>query len=312
MFIHELKDFNQLLQIVSVERSIIPQIVEKDYWLTHCLWGLKNQDFNFELKGGTSLSKGFDIIHRFSEDVDIKIYPPSEMNVKIGKNHDKLAHKTSREKYFDWLTNHIRIDGVVEVIRDRNFDDPKSRNAGIRLHYPSHFSQIEGLKNGILLEVGFDTTVPNDERNISSWVHDKVKASEVDVMTSVANNVKCYLPEYTFVEKLQTISTKFRQQQASRNFPINFIRHYYDVYQLLNYRPVLNFINTKPYFEHKDRRFRQNDEKKLTQNEAFILSDPKIREFYHKEYDRTSSLYFKEKPSFDQIMEKISEHIDKM
>ncbi|WP_425485263.1 nucleotidyl transferase AbiEii/AbiGii toxin family protein [Burkholderia guangdongensis] len=38
-----------------------------------CLWGLQAQGFQFELKGGTSLSKGFGIIHRFSEDIDIRM-----------------------------------------------------------------------------------------------------------------------------------------------------------------------------------------------------------------------------------------------
>ena len=51
-------------------------LVEKDYWIMHCLWGLQAQGFQFELKGGTSLSKGFGVIHRFSEDIDIRIEPP--------------------------------------------------------------------------------------------------------------------------------------------------------------------------------------------------------------------------------------------
>lgn len=41
----------------------------------HALYGLKTQGFKFELKGGTSLSKGFGIIHRFSEDIDIQLLP---------------------------------------------------------------------------------------------------------------------------------------------------------------------------------------------------------------------------------------------
>lgn len=39
----------------------------------HVLWGLQAQGFAFELKGGTSLSKGFGVIHRFSEDIDIHV-----------------------------------------------------------------------------------------------------------------------------------------------------------------------------------------------------------------------------------------------
>lgn len=41
--------------------------------------------------------------------------------------------------------------------------------------------------------------------------------------------VACYEPGYTLVEELQTISTKYRQQQASGGMPKNVVRHYYDV-----------------------------------------------------------------------------------
>lgn len=72
-------------------------LVEKDYWLMHCLWGLQQNGFDFELKDGTSLSKGFNIIERFSEDIDIQIHPYTTSQVKTGKNHDKPAHIRSRQ-----------------------------------------------------------------------------------------------------------------------------------------------------------------------------------------------------------------------
>jgi Nucleotidyl transferase AbiEii toxin, Type IV TA system len=69
-FLHDRKDFGDLLAVVADERSLDPTLVEKDYWIMHCLWGLRAQGGNFELKGSTSLSKGFGVIHRFSEDID--------------------------------------------------------------------------------------------------------------------------------------------------------------------------------------------------------------------------------------------------
>lgn len=65
-FLHARRDFGQLLSLTADERRIDPVLVEKDYWLMHCLWGLQAQGLRFELKGGRSLSKGFGIIHRFS------------------------------------------------------------------------------------------------------------------------------------------------------------------------------------------------------------------------------------------------------
>ena len=131
-FLHERKDFDQLLALVADERGLDPVLAEKDYWIMHCLWGLQAQGIQFELKGGTSLSKGFGVIHRFSEDIDIRIEPPAGMHVKTGPNHDKPAHVESRRAFYDALAGSIRIPGIVGVERDTLFDDDKMRSAGIR------------------------------------------------------------------------------------------------------------------------------------------------------------------------------------
>jgi len=89
-FLHARRDFGQLLSLIADERRIDPVLVEKDYWLMHCLWGLQAQGLRFELKGGTSLSKGFGIIHRFSEDIDIRIEPPSTL--KVVARGVKMSH----------------------------------------------------------------------------------------------------------------------------------------------------------------------------------------------------------------------------
>ena len=75
MYLHDLPEFADLLAIVGREHRIEPALVEKDYWIMHCLFGLQRARYAFELKGGTSLSKGYQLIHRFSEDIDIKIMP---------------------------------------------------------------------------------------------------------------------------------------------------------------------------------------------------------------------------------------------
>jgi len=59
-YLHELSDFKDLITVVSDQLAINAGLVEKDYWIMHCLYGLKKQHFEFELKGGTSLSKGRD------------------------------------------------------------------------------------------------------------------------------------------------------------------------------------------------------------------------------------------------------------
>src|SRR6202522_1271028 len=85
-FLHDHPQFADLIRIVAEGKSIDPALVEKDYWIMHCLFGLQKLGMKFELKGGTSLSKGFHIIDRFSEDIDIRIEPPADRDVKTGRN----------------------------------------------------------------------------------------------------------------------------------------------------------------------------------------------------------------------------------
>ena len=170
-YLHELPDFSDLVNVVAKERRILSQLVEKDYWIMHCLYGLACIGLTFELKGGTSLSKGYEIIHRFSEDIDIRIEPPEEMEVRHGKNHTKPIHIESRRIFYDWLaTEKIKIPGITSIYRDHSFDNDRLFSAGIRLEYPSSFVTTAALKSGVLLEVGFDDTTPNEMITISSWV----------------------------------------------------------------------------------------------------------------------------------------------
>jgi Nucleotidyl transferase AbiEii toxin, Type IV TA system len=214
-FLHELPDFQQLLAVVSRQRGIDPVLVEKDYWLMHCLWGLQQRGFAFELKGGTSLSKGFGLIDRFSEDIDLRIEPPAYLKVKTGVNHDKPAHIESRRQYYEWLRANLQIKGIDSVERDTAFDDDKLRSAGLRLNYASQQSGLAGVKTGILLELGFDTTAPNRAVTVSAWAWDAAMTTQPALQALVFDNrakdVLCYLPGYTLVEKLQTISTKYRR-----------------------------------------------------------------------------------------------------
>jgi hypothetical protein len=304
-YLHNHAEFSDLIRIVGREMSIDPALVEKDYWIMHCLYGLQKLGMRFELKGGTSLSKGFQIIDRFSEDIDIRIEPPPDRDVKIGRNQTKPAHVKSREDYYDWLAQTIRIDGIPEVTRDKAFDNGTFFSGGIRLSYENLNEPVEGLKEGILLEVGFDDVTPNISRDISSWTYDYA-ADKVDVIDNRAKAVSCYDPGYTLVEKLQTISTKFRKQQETGEFPANFMRHYYDVYSLLKRAEVRAFVGTDDYKTHKTKRFRPGDNPNIAENPGFLLSDQQVRATYKTAYTQTTALYYKTKPTFEQILDEIA------
>ena len=313
-YLHDHKEFVSLINILADEKNIEPGLIEKDYWIMHVLHGLKQQDFQFELKGGTFLSKGHKLIHRFSEDIDIHIKPPGKFGINENPGNCTKKNAQKRKCFYDFLAGEINIPGIISVERDTVFDDTKCyRSGGIRLYYKNTVNKVAGIKEGILLEAGFDDVTPNSFLTISSWAFDKAQGANIDIIDNRANEITCYHPGYTLVEKLQTIATKFRNEQTKKAKGVNFIRQYYDVYCLLDSPEVLAFIGTPEYVAHKKKRFPKADlEIPIHANQAFLLSSADIRKDFATRYESTAALYYQGQPEFDELLKRIEAHIEKL
>ena len=69
------EDFTDLIRITSEYMNLDPSIIEKDYWITHDLYQLSKSEYKemVVFKGGTSLTKCYKDLYRFSEDIDIAL-----------------------------------------------------------------------------------------------------------------------------------------------------------------------------------------------------------------------------------------------
>jgi hypothetical protein len=314
-FLHQRKDFPDLLRILENETGIQAGLIEKDYWIMHVLYGLKAQGFEFELKGGTSLSKGYKIISRFSEDIDIHIKPDAGFGINENPKNNKPRNIEARKQFYDWLAENIQIDGIVAIERDHAFDDTDYyRSGGIRLYYDSKMPAVAGIKEGILLEAGFDNVTPNNQLTISSWAYEKAIESKIaNITDNRAIDITCYHPGYTFVEKLQTIATKFRQEQNDGNPRPNLMRQYYDVFCLLDNGQVQEFIGTEEYQVHKKARFPNQDYAiSIAENEAFLLNDKELRAAFRTRYELTAALYYNGQPDFDVILARMLIYVERL
>ncbi len=314
-FIHNDPEFKDLLSIVSRSRGIDITLVEKDYWIMHTLYALQEQGIEFELKGGTSLSKGFGLIHRFSEDIDIHVR--TNFGFPTEGKEDKPQVKAARKEFYDVLASKISIDGIIDIVRDHEFDDvDKYRSGGIRLYYKSHTPELPGLKNGILLEAGFDTVTPNTPVDISSWVLQHLESLDIhrNYVNNTALGVHCYHPGYTLVEKLQTIVRKYRNKdKPGADRDKNFMRQYYDVYCLLDNLDIQDFIGSPAYSVHKSTRIKGGDrEIPLNVHPALLLDDPEVRQSFKARYQSTSKLYYNGQPDFDEVIDRIVSHLPKL
>ena len=181
--------------------------------------------------------------------------------------------------------------------------------------YQSLFDIPEGAKEGILLEVGFDRTAPNQPCLITSWIYEQgIKATGQKFTDNRAQNVLCYEPKYTFVEKLQAVTRKFRlyhEGKKGANLPSNFIRHYYDLFQLIERSDVQSFIGTQEYEDFKKERF-GTDDTKISNSEALTLQSRPDREIFEKEYLRSAPLYYKGRPTLQEILDRMAKDLNRL
>jgi hypothetical protein len=235
----------------------------------------------------------------------------------INENSKNSNAKNIEKKriYYDTLASEINIDGITEIVRDTAFDDTARYNSGgIRLLYNRITSPIEGVKEGILLEAGYDNVVPNVPVTISSWAYERGRqVLELDLIDNRAVDIICYDHRYTFVEKLQTIAAKFRKEIEKGEVATNYMRQYYDVYCLLDDKAVQEFIGTDAYLTHKKLRFSEKDfALPIHQNEAFLLSDASLREAFRQRYESSKKLYYKGQPTFDEVLGRITDFREKL
>lgn len=196
----------------------------------------------------------------------------------------------------------------MRVTRDHEYDDKeRARNVGIRLDYTSLFGDDVGLKTGVLLEVGFDTTQPSTACDISSWAFDRA-LGRIEIEDNRALKISCYHPGYTFVEKLHAVIRKFQRYRRGEGLPRNFLRHYYDLYQLLEHPQVKAFVGTPKYHEHKKVRFGSIDHD-ISKSEAFKLSAPDEFAEFEKQYKATAILYFKGQPALRTILDRLQANV---
>ncbi len=103
----------------------------------------------------------------------------------------------------------------------------------------------------------------------------------------------------------------YREGNKGAKLPANFIRHYYDLFQLIEREDVQSFIGTQEYEDFKKERF-GGDDPKIANSDALRLSDSFDRALFEKEYNRSASLYFKGRPTLGEILVRLGKDLDRL
>ena len=266
------KLFSDILRAASQQLQIKLEFVEKDYWITVLLSRLSRSRYISDavFKGGTSLSKSYNLIDRFSTDVDIAIINDNDNT----GNKLKTIIRTL-EKELTTEVSEIQMDGVTSK-------GSKFRKAVFE--YPS--IEIGNVNNNLILEINtFANTYPFKLLSIKSFVHDfLIQSGNEDYINQYglqAFDVNVLSKEQTLMEKMVSlIRTSFDENPIESMS--GKIRHFYDLYYLMKDNECAEFVasnsfqvNFKNILQHDREMF---DEPLGWQNKS-ISASPLISDF---------------------------------
>lgn len=232
--------YNSLVQI-SEQTGMSPFAIEKDWWVSRCLEIIFQLDVAKHLvfKGGTSLSKAWKLIDRFSEDVDLAIdqdflmSPTNKWSKKEKTTLRKLAGVYATENFFPEIEKAFKAQGyqnlVFEIVKTNESDKDPSV---LKIFYPILVNPNGNYMDScIQIELSCRSLrEPFEVKEINSLVDEHFSGQEFAMPTFMVPTVR---PERTFLEKLFLLHEEFHRPQEKRRHE-RLSRHLYDIHQLSN------------------------------------------------------------------------------
>ena len=228
--------------------------VEKDWWVVQTLAIIFEMELVAHLvfKGGTSLSKAWRLIDRFSEDIDLAIDRTffgfeGELSKNQRTNLRKSASTYISEIFYPELEAKFKEKGFVDV--EMKIVESASRDQDprvIEIYYPNVIESPGYIQPKIQIEIGCRSLrEPFSVQTFSSLVDEHYPEAE---FAQPPIDIPTVNPERTFLEKIFLLHEEF--QRPKEKIRVNRLsRHLYDVYQLLKTEYAEKAINDKELFE---------------------------------------------------------------
>lgn len=298
----------EIIEEVATELAVNEAFVEKDWYALHLVaLILTAPDTNYTpvFSGGTSLSKGFNLIQRFSEDLDFKmLLPNSKSNTRKKRSNYRKALTQLISETPGWILDQ-------KDIKARNENNHFSFSVGYESIFPQHYSLRPHLK----LEINFvSPSWDTQQCSLQSFIA-QAQGEEPEVP-----DVPCVSPIETAADKLSALTWRVlsRKRGVTGDDPA-LIRHLYDLAVLENYvRPCKSFPELARDVLQQDQKRGQQDSyiQEMTSaervSEAFNLLGSDAE--YQEEYERfvTGMCYAadEETPSFSEALETAKRFLD--
>ncbi len=234
--------YEEIIILTANELNVNPLFVEKDYWITLVLSRLAKSKYVDEsvFKGGTSLSKGYNLIERFSEDVDIAIINDKG---KTGNEIKTIIRAIEKELTSDLAELHI--EGVT------------SKGSRIRKSVFEYVSTEKNNQNNkLIVEINsFANPFPFQRLTIKSFVSDFLMQTGnekyIEKYDLQSFEVNVLSKEQTLLEKTVSL-IRFSFEENTVESISNKIRHFYDLYFLMKNPECAEFVASDAFKKQFD------------------------------------------------------------
>jgi len=235
-YLFEMDYFRDIINTAALDNSIInPSIVEKDYFVTEALRRIHLEFGSVVVfKGGTSLSKGWNLINRFSEDIDLYVEPLESEDETLERFH-QIAACVGRFPGF------TRRSGRKDTGRSSWTEE---------FTYDSKVPSFGGIRPVVLLEAGIQSAdQPTETRALTSMISHSLNLRNANQETQDRNGFPMRLLHFrrTFVEKLFTLHSRVERSIRQNRDLGRDARHYYDLAMLINQPETQTMLVSQEY-----------------------------------------------------------------
>ncbi len=310
-------ELDALFQEVSNAKGLSRAIIEKDLWVCVVLDYLFTQSpwkGNLAFKGGTSLSKAYNLIERFSEDIDLIL---DWRVIGYGKT-DPLEGRSANQQ--DKLNKEIlaKTSDFLQTTFIPKIKEDLSRliNCGLQIIYEDDAVIIgygnayadASILHAIRLEIGaLAAWTPTQIATIRPYIAEAYPSQFSDALV----NIRTTTPERTFWEKITILHREAFRPESSPLSP-RMSRHYYDIYRMARLgildRAMQNPSLLEQVTEFKAKFYPQKwAHYELANLGTLRLTPPDYNlKSLQRDYAAMAGMIYGERPGFDELMKEIA------
>ena len=262
---------------IATELGIAPAFVEKDWYAVQvlkCISLHQSDSIATIFSGGTSLSKAYGLIQRFSEDLDFRC--------RYNSDNTTSQNKKIRSSYRKQIV--AEISGLESIILNDNSIQKASNYIKFPLRYPQHYKNHRALRPTLELEFSF--TQPRLEPHsqvIQSWVAQFMGAEP-------EATILCLSPIETAADKVSALTWRvLKRDRKSASDDPTMIRHLHDLSALvdtISNNKDLFVDTTRLAFDEDQRTGKRNTHKAFHQSMQLSLEKLRSESEYPQEYTR--------------------------